>query len=64
MSSLVDNMYFRSRSGTLVQKPFQAGIIVSINATIDLYKELKSEGVQYLLTSTLIKMPWKMYFPI
>ena len=31
--------------------PFQAGILVSIKSVIALYNELKSEGVEYLLTT-------------
>ena len=44
-------MYFKRENGNLVKMPFQSGITVSIKATIALYKELKSEGLPYLLTT-------------
>ena len=53
MSNLVDNMYFKNRSGKLGKKPFQSGITVSIKATMDLYRELKEEGLSYLMTSRI-----------
>ena len=53
MSHLVENMYFPSSSGKLVKKPFQSGIMTSIKATIELFNEMKSEGVKYILTSKL-----------
>ena len=53
MYNLVNNMYFPTKKGTLVQKPFQTGIIVSIRATTELFRELKNEGISYLLTSRL-----------
>ena len=48
-----DKMYFPSRCGNLVQKPFQTGIIVGINSTVSLYNDLKSEGIHFVLTSRL-----------
>ena len=53
MSDLNKKMYFNSNNGKLDKKPFQSRIEVSINATIDLYKELKSEGIIFLLTSRI-----------
>ena len=53
MADLVDNMYFPSRTGKLVKKPFQIGISVSIYSTVDLFKELKSEGLSFLLTTRI-----------
>ena len=56
MQELVTNMHFYNKEGTeLVQtkKPFQKGILVSIKSTLDLYKEVKGEGLEYLLTSRL-----------
>jgi hypothetical protein len=53
MLDLVKNMYFGNDNTGLTKKPFQTGIIVSINATIDLYNELKHEGLSYLITSRL-----------
>ena len=51
MQDLVTNMYFlNSKTGRLVRKPFQFGIIASIKSTISLFLELKDEGVKYLLT--------------
>ena len=51
MLNLVKNVYFPNRNGNNVQKPFQKGIIVSIKSTIQMFSELKSEGISFLLTS-------------
>jgi len=51
MLFLVENMYFGNEEASIKKKPFQTGIIVSINSTLDLYAELKKEGTPYLLTS-------------
>ena len=53
MLCLLENMYFVTKNGRMTKKPFQIGIYVSIKSTIDLYDELKDEGVSYLLTSRL-----------
>jgi hypothetical protein len=53
MLDLVKNMYFGNNMTSLRKKPFQTGIIVSINSTLDLYKDLKEEGLSYLITSRL-----------
>ena len=53
MSDLVTNMYFPSSNNKLVQKPFQCGILISIKSTISLYRELKTEGASFLLTSRI-----------
>ena len=51
MQDLVTKMYFRNdKTGGLVRKPFQYGILASINSTISLFHELKDEGVKYFLT--------------
>jgi hypothetical protein len=51
MEDLVNSMYFGKDETSLSKKPFQIGIVVSINSTLDLYTELKKEGLSYLLTS-------------
>ena len=39
------------RTGNLTKKKFQTGIIVSVKATLALYNELKSEDLDFFLTS-------------
>ena len=52
MEEIVKKMYFiDKKTGRLVQKPFQKGLLVSIRSIIELFKELKSDGLQYLLTT-------------
>ena len=52
MEEIVRKMYFiDKKTGRLVQKPFQKGLLVSIRSIIELFKELKSDGLQYLLTT-------------
>lgn len=51
MRELVTNMYFGKDVASLQKKPFQTGIVVSIDSTLDLYSDLKEEGLSYLLTS-------------
>ena len=51
MQDLLSRMHFKTSKGNLGKKQFQAGIAVAIRSTIDLYNELKSQGVQYLLTT-------------
>ena len=52
METIVSAMYFiDKKTGGLVQKPFQKGLVVSIRSVVDLYNELKSEGLTYLLTT-------------
>ena len=53
MQDLVSKMYFKTSKGNLGKKQFQSGISVSIKATLDLFYELKAEGIQYLLTSRI-----------
>jgi hypothetical protein len=53
MLDLVKNMYFGNDQTRLAKKPFQTGIIVSINSTMSLYEELRHEGLSYLITSRL-----------
>lgn len=53
MLKLTENMFFGKNSASLRQKPFQSGITVSIKSTLDLYSELKNEGISYLLTARL-----------
>ena len=53
MQDLLSQMYFKTSKGNLGKKQFQAGIAVSIKSTIDLYNELKSQGVKYLLTTRI-----------
>jgi hypothetical protein len=52
MLDLVQNMYFGDET-SLKKKPFQTGIIVSIHSTLDLFTDLKKEGISFLLTSKL-----------
>ena len=47
MEHLMQNTFFYSTRGT----KFQKGILVSIKATLELYSELKSENICFLLTS-------------
>ena len=61
MRELVNNMYFHSSSDKLVQKPFQCGILISIESTISLYKELREEGASFLLTSRVNQEIWGKY---
>ena len=53
MEKLVQKMKFHSKKdrSKLVNIKFQTGIIVSIKSTKDLYIEVKSEGLEYLLTA-------------
>ena len=53
MEVLVKKMKFQSEKsiGKLLRMNFQSGIIVSIKSTRDLYMEMKSVGLQYLLTA-------------
>ena len=52
MKEIVKKMYFMDKkTGRLVQKPFQKGLLVSIRSIIELFKELKSDGLKYLLTT-------------
>ena len=51
MKELVTNMYFPLNNGKLVRKPFQGGIIVGIRSTLALFKELKDENMDFLLTT-------------
>ena len=52
MEALVNNMFFTNKkTGLLVQKPFQKGLLVSIKSVIGLFKELQSEGLTYILTT-------------
>jgi len=51
MLDLVKRMYFGKDEASLKKKPFQTGIIVSIKSTLDLYADLKKEGISYVLTS-------------
>jgi hypothetical protein len=53
MLDLVQHMSFGKDEAAVRKKPFQTGIVVSINSTLDLFEELKTEGVSYLLTSRL-----------
>ena len=53
MQDLLIKMYFKPSKGILGQKQFKAGIAVSIKSTIALYNELKSQGVNYLLTTRI-----------
>ena len=53
MLELVKQMTFGKDKKSQRKKPFQTGIIVSINSTLDLYQALKNEGISYLLTSRL-----------
>ena len=51
MEEVTKNMFFLNNKGRLVQQPFQTGIPVSIKSIKNLYQELKSEGVSFMLTS-------------
>ena len=51
MKELVTHMYFPLKSGKLVRKPFQGGIIVSIRSTLALFEELKRENMEFFLTT-------------
>ena len=62
MQDLVKSMSFGKENAKQKKKPFQTGIIVSINAMLDLYAELKSEGVSYLLTSRLNQDGLEIFF--
>ena len=53
MLDLVKNMSFGKVKRSLIKKPFQTGIIVSIKSTLELFKDLSNEGFEYLLTSRL-----------
>ena len=56
MDELIRNMHFYNKEGTALvktKKPFQKGILVSIKSTVDLYKEVKDEGLPYLLMSRM-----------
>ena len=53
MQKLVEQMYFKNRFGNLSKKPFQTGILVSIKSTLSLYKDIKSEGIDFWLTSRI-----------
>ena len=45
------NSSFTTKTGTLAKKKFQTGIIVSVKATLALYDELKSEELDFFMTS-------------
>ena len=51
MENIVRNMFFLTKTGKLGQKQFQSGIIVTIKSVRQLYRDLKSEGKHFLLTS-------------
>ena len=46
MKEIVKKMYFiDKKTGRLVQKPFQKGLLVSIRSIIELFKEVKNDGL-------------------
>ena len=53
MEDLVKRMRFRSKrdKDKVVKVKFQAGILVNIKSTRDLFLEVKAEGLKYFLTS-------------
>lgn len=53
MQDLVSRMYFKTSKGNLGKKQFQSGIAVSIKATLDLFYELKGQGIPWFLTSRI-----------
>ena len=53
MQDLNSKMHFKTTKGNLGKKQFQSGIAVSITATIELFNELKDQGICWLLTSRI-----------
>ena len=53
MKKLVENMRFCDNMEKKTKKPFQKGILISIQSTMSLFKELKNEGVDFLHTAKL-----------
>ena len=52
MLALLKKIEWKDKDGVYrkTMKPFQKGLICTIKSTIALFKELRSEGVEYLLT--------------
>ena len=54
MKNVLEKLEYRKEKGsveyTSTKKPFQHGLIATINSVIDLFEELKNEGFKYLLT--------------
>ena len=53
MKSLMETMRYSDNEERKSKKPFQKGIIISIESILSLYEEMKTEGYSYLLTSRL-----------
>ena len=49
---LLSKIEWREKNGcyTSTKKPFQKGLLCSIKSTIELFHEMKEEGVKYILT--------------
>ena len=52
MLALLKKIEWKDKDGSYktTMKPFQKGLICTIKSTISLFEELKSEGVEYILT--------------
>ena len=50
--NLLSKIEWREKNGcyTSTKKPFQKGLLCSIKSTIELFHEMKEEGVKYILT--------------
>ena len=53
MKSVMENLRYCNNPEIITKKPFQKGIIVSIQSTLSLFKELQYIGFEYVLTAKL-----------